>query len=406
MRGNTGNNSAWLRGAAIAAIVTMFPGVAVPAGAATEKVVHAFKGGSDGAGPQAGLLDVKGVLYGTTSAGGTSGDGTVFRVTEGGKEKVLHSFQGGSDGYGPTGGLIEVNGTIYGTNAGGGAYSNCAPTGYCGTLFSITLGGTEKVLHSFGGAGDGTTPLAGLISVKGNLYGTTYFGGDAGCGGFPCGTVFSITPRGTEKVVYVFKGGSDGSNPSANLINIKDTLYGTTFQGGTGSCFGLGGGCGTVFKVTRSGTETVLHTFEAGSDGGNPAAALTYIKGALYGTTSGVSANNSGTVFEINPATGAETVLYSFKGGSDGATPQAGLIDVNGIFYGTTSSGGGSANCSAGCGTVFSILPSGKEKVIHAFSGGSDGADPLAALIDVNGTLYGTTSAGGNGYGTVFSIKP
>lgn len=389
------------------------------ASAATEKVVYAFKGGRDGASPQAKLLDVKGVLYGTTASGGTSSDGTVFRVTEDGKEKVLHSFQGGSDGYDPTAGLIDVKGTLYGTTSSGvtatGPSALCSSN--CGTVFSITPSGTEKALHVFNAGNDGAGPVAALINVKGTLYGTTVVGGAGTCffSELTCGTVFSITRGGSERVLYTFKT-SEGFNPYANLVEMNGTLYGTTLEGSSGPCNDspVGDvGCGTVFSITPGGIETKLYAFSGGSDGGASYASIIDVNGALYGTslaggsgtctsTQGLWSNSGcGTVFSVTTG-GKEKMLYAFEGGSDGAIPTAGLIDVNGTLYGTTSQGGASND-----GTVFSVDPkTGKEKVLYSFKGGSDGASPYAGLIDVNGTLYGTTSAGGNGYGTVFSIMP
>jgi len=202
------------------------------------------------------------------------------------------------------------------------------------------------VLYSFKG-GDGSSPYAGLLNVKGTLYGTTYDGGASNYG-----TVFSITTSGTETVLHSFKGGSgDGESPLAGLINVKGTLYGTTFTGG------VDGFDGTVFKITPSGTETLLYSFKGNTgtalDGERPQAGLINLKGTLYGTTYNGGASNYGTVFSITTS-GTETVLYSFKGGSgDGESPLAGLINVKGTLYGTTLEGG----ASRGYGTVFSITP-------------------------------------------------
>jgi uncharacterized repeat protein (TIGR03803 family) len=214
-------------------------------------VLHSFGGGADGKTPVAGLIDVKGHLYGTTRYGGAYGHGTVFSITPGGTEKVLHSFAGGSDGAEPLASLIEVKGTLYGTTESGGANS-CDGLGNCGTVFSITPSGTEKVLHSFAGGSDGAFPVASLMNVKGRLYGTTAYGGtnQHHCGS-SCysagGTIFSITPSGTEKVLHSFAKGTDGSYPSASLTDLGGTLYGTTELGGGSACQA---GCGTVFALT------------------------------------------------------------------------------------------------------------------------------------------------------------
>ncbi len=145
---------------------------------------------------------------------------TAFSVTTTGAEKVLHGFGGGSDGAHPVAGLINVNGTLYGTTSDGGS-GGC--DGGCGTVFSVTTTGTEKVLYNFGGGSDGTYPLASLINVKGTLFSTTYYGGAN-----DDGTVFSVATTGAEKVLYNFGGDSDGAYPHANLIDVKGLLYGTT----------------------------------------------------------------------------------------------------------------------------------------------------------------------------------
>jgi uncharacterized repeat protein (TIGR03803 family) len=335
------------------------------------------------------------------------GGGTVFSITRNGTDKVLHSFGNGTDGNVPAAPLLDVNGTLYGTTNTGGAYA--CDGGYCGTVFSITPGGVEKVLYSFGRSGaDGAFPFAGLINVKGTLYGTTEDGGTHGLG-----TVFSITPDGTENMLYSFSGGSDGNSPFAPLTEVNGTLYGTTEGGGS---FGTG----TVFSITTGGLEKVLHSFGKGTDGAYPYAGITDVHGTLYGTTWGGGSHSScgdryggcGTVFSVTPR-GTEALLHRFAGGSDGAYPQAALTEVNGRLYGTTAAGGGASGCAHGCGTIFSISTSGAETVLHSFSKFSDGRVPLAALLHVNGTLYGTTVRGGmrsgncaRGCGTVFSFVP
>ncbi|MFZ0031850.1 MAG: choice-of-anchor tandem repeat GloVer-containing protein [Candidatus Cybelea sp.] len=378
------------------------------------KVVYSFEAGSDGSFPRSTLIDVGSTLYGTTEAGGVNSEGTVFSVTPGGSEKVLHSFGKRHDGNAPEAGLVELRGTLYGTTRKGGSYDACYYSTIqfsCGTVFSITTGGREKVLHSFSlhynNGNDGANPVASLIKVKGTLYGTTLYGGSYFCPGADCGTVFSVTPGGTEKVLHSFSRGADGYNPVASLVKVNGTLYGTTQYGGTYDA-------GTVFSIAPNGTEKVLHSFGGSSEDGTvPQAALINVKGTLYGTTLVAADCNGiqscGTVFSITPG-GTEKVLYHFRGGkTDGGGPSASLINVKGTFYGTTTYGGANYNeCDgSGCGTVFSITPSGKEKVLHSFAGASDGQQPLAGLINVKGTLYGTTAGGGtNGYGTVFALAP
>ena len=350
---------------------------------------HLFSfNGIDGANSRADLLNVKGLLYGTTVSGGASGDGTVFTITPSGHESVLYSFKGGTDGAAPFAGLTDAKGLLYGTTYFGGAGSGQGN----GTVFTITPSGHESVLYSFHGDTDGAAPLAGLTNLKGLLYDTTSSGGASNAG-----TVFTITPSGYESVLYSFKGGTDGADPQAGLIAVNGLLYGTTLYGGISDY-------GTVFTIAPSGYESVLYSFNGGADGANPQAALLNMKGKLYGTTSkeGGAPTDSGTVFTITPS-GYESVLYSFKGGTDGATPLADLTDVKGLIYGTTYSGGAS-----NAGTVFTVTPAGYESVLLSFTDGADGGYPYAGLTDVKGKLYGTTFFGGGGYrdGTVFTVSP
>jgi uncharacterized repeat protein (TIGR03803 family) len=309
--------------------------------------------------------------------------------------RVLYSFhRSGNDGEIPYAGLIDVKGMLYGTTTSGGTYGD-------GAVFSISTAGTEHVLHSFGGLPDGALPYAGLIDAKGTLYGTTFRGGTYGKYGY--GTVFSISTAGTEHVLHNFGSGSDGVSPYAGLIDVKGRLYGTTRYGGTyDPSYGRNG---TVFSISTAGREHVLHSFGGRPDGAYPDAGLIAAKGTFYGTTStggsGCGSYGCGTVFSIN-TTRKERVLHSFGGDSDGARPHASLIDVKGTLYGTTGDGG-----RYGLGTVFSISAAGSEHVLHSFGSGSDGNRPYASLIDENGTLYGTTIAGGkHGSGTVFALKP
>jgi uncharacterized repeat protein (TIGR03803 family) len=327
--------------------------------------------------------------------------------------KVVYSFSAHPDGRRPEASLIDVGGTLYGTTRIGGAHRFCYYYNVgCGTVFSVTPGGKEKVLYRFRQSPDGSHPLAGLINVGGTLYGTTSTGGSYGTvcsypSRYLCGTVFSVTPSGTEKVLHAFGAGSDGSYPVASLVEVNGAFYGTTKTGGVyGGHYNRGG---TVFSITPSGAEKVLHSFGNGNDGSYPLASLIALKGKLYGTT-WRGGTGAGTVFSITPS-GEEKVLFSFGGtGTSGVQPEAGLINVKGTLYGTTTWGGGSGCASSryqhGCGTVFSVTPRGTEKVLHSFGGSSsDGEAPEASLTEVNGMLYGTTSGGGTyGKGTVFSI--
>jgi len=268
-----------------------------------------------------------------------------------------------------------------------------------GAIFKIAPDGTETVLHIFGGGpDDGAFPGAGLIlDASGNLYGTTTDGGAEGGGG-----VFVFTAGGEEKLLYSFCWKTecrDGSDPSSALMRDNaGNFYGTTTSGGAHRV-------GTVFKLAPDGTETVLHAFSGRADGSQPyGTPIMDRKGNLYGTTAGGGGGDRlGTVFKLTPE-GKEKLLHIFAGGSDGARPQGGVIaDRNGNLYGTTLYGGGGACAQSlvtGCGTVFELHRDGTETVLHAFAGGTDGSYPYAGLIlDGDGNLYGTTSGGGTGTG-------
>ena len=370
------------------------------------KSLYSFGKGTDGQEPKAALIDVNGALYGTTYKGGAYSDGTVFSMSTAGAEKVLYSFLGGNDGANPSASLLAVKGLLYGTTEYGGfpSYGGCN----AGTVFRISSLGAEKILYRFYGYychdhvyNDGANPIASLIDVKGKFYGTTYGGGALPCFGDGCGTVYSISKSGSEKVLHSFSGAyNDGILPTASLINVNGTLYGTTEYGeGNG---GSNSGYGTVFSVSTTGTENVLYNSPGGTGATIPLAGLINIKGTLYGTSAYGGADGPGTAFSITTS-GSLTILHSFGSGTDGSNLYAALLNVKGILYGTTEGGG-----TYGKGTVFSMSLTGTdEKVLHDFGHGSDGATPLAGLIEVNGTLYGTTSAGGaNRKGTVFALTP
>jgi len=365
------------------------------------RILHKFQAGADGARPRAGLVrDAVGNLYGTTFYG-PKGAGTVFKVDTAGKKTILHAFAGGGDGASPTGDLIiDSSGNLYGTTTGG--------TSSAGTIFKLDKTGQETVLYGFNGV-DGASPTGRLLrDHAGNIYGTTTVGGDPNCNnGKGCGVVFKLDKSGAETTLHQFTGTPDGAFPLAGLVqDAAGNLYGTTSAGGDATCL-----CGTVFKLDTSSKETVLHSFTGsavGGDGAQPLAGLVRdAKGNLFGTTSGGGANNDGTVFKLDAA-GAETVLYSFTAGIDGANPQAGLVrDAAGNLYGTTYGGGGCGSQNQGCGTVFELDTTGKETTLHVFAGGKDDGElPTADLIrDASGTFYGTTEFGG-GLGTVFRLHP
>jgi uncharacterized repeat protein (TIGR03803 family) len=241
--------------------------------------------------------------------------------------------------------------------------------------------------------------------VNGTLYGTTVEGGGGGCFGSGCGTLFSLDPStGAETVLYSFcghKNCTDGAQPYGGLIEVNGALYGTTEYGGKDND-------GTVFSLDpTTGTETVLHSFSGNStDGSSPLAGVVDMNGMLYGTTSAGGTYGQGTVFSLDTGTSSEKMLYAFGShGDDGALPEASLIDVHGTLYGTTQKGG-----SDGYGTEVSFNPrTGAESVLYSFCSSTnceDGIYPEAALLKLQGRVYGTTGAGGaHQQGIVFWVK-
>jgi len=400
--------------------------------ASNDFIMYSFNG-SHGTLPDSGLIERSGNFYGTTNSGGAYGVGTVFELSprEGGgwTEKVLYSFKNnGRDGKSPQAALVfDAHGNLYGTTYTGGLYLG-------GTVFELSPeengSWTETVLHTFGSGHDGASPCAALIfDTHGNLYGTTFGGGEN-----QGGTVFELSLRDgswTETVLYSFQDSDDGnpddgSSPNGGLIfDAAGNLYGTTYTGGA---YGIHQ-YGTVFELTpKHGggwTEKVLHSFGSGTDGQNPSASLVFdTHGNLYGTTYAGGAYQDGTVFKLSPRQGGgwtETVLHNFDfvgGLSDGLGPYSNLIlDVAGNLYGTTSEGGNSScNSRRGCGTVFELSPRDggwTETVLHRFGvylgdgQYGDGQFPFGGLIlDSHGNLYGTTQHGGAyGGGAVFEIE-
>ena len=251
-------------------------------------------------------------------------------------------------------------------------------------------------LHSFQGL-PGACPVPGLVQGSdGMLYGTTSEGGANNAG-----MVFKISTNGALTSLYSFSGGNDGANPQAGLVQGSDGyFYGTTEGGGTN-------GSGTVFKVSTNGALTSLYSFDFFFDGAYPHAGLVQgSDGMLYGTTEYAGTNYGGTVFKIS-TNGALTTLYSFTGG-DGWYPQAGLVQgSDGYFYGTTEGGGMYGSAYGGYGTVFKISSIGACTSLYSFTGGNDGGEPQAGLVQgSDGYFYGTTGGGGtNGYGTVFKVS-
>lgn len=377
-------------------------------------ILHSFTGPpNDGRNPMTGLtLDTSGNLYGTTLMGGAVNGGAVFVVKPDGSEAVLYSFPLGNTGGGtdPSGLTLGTDGNFYGTTM----YSGTAGVG---TVFRMAPDGTVTVLYSFAGPpNDGSMPRYGVIrDPQGNLFGTTEYGGPpcASLGSVGCGTVFRLSPDGTETILHSFAGGAnDGANPTGGLLqDAVGNLYGVAGSGGST-------GNGVVFKLSPDGTETMMYSFLGPANNGGTSSGLpgdgaypmgTLIQdgsGNLYGTTLNGGAYSGGTVFKLSP-TGTETILLSPGGPSsnDGRSPQSGVImDPAGNLYGTTQS------------AVFELSPDGIETVLHNFSPGSEGAPTMAGLVqDGARTLYGTTFGDGaqpcsvegpGGCGVVFKLRP
>lgn len=375
----------------------------------TYNVLYTFTGESDGAQPDAALIvDDHGTFYGTTQYGGdlmacvdgpVSGCGTVFKIDAAGNYSVLYTFTGGTDGANPNADLIrDAEGNLYGTTFGGGS-------GF-GVVFRIDAMGNETPLHIFNGA-DGRGPLAGLIlDEAGDLYGDTAFGGNlSNCNGRGCGVVFKINHiTGQESMLYEFTGGADGRFPESDLLrDPAGNLYGTTYIGGAFNA-------GVVYKVDPNGVETPLYTFTAGTDGARASSGLVQDEqGNFYGTAEyggdlNACQNGSeigcGVVYKLAPD-GTQSVLYSFTGMGDGASPFAGVVrDNNNNLYGTTISGGNfnGALCTGfGCGVVFKVQPNGHETVLYTFAGQADGGIPFGGLLrESSGNIFGMTTYGGD----------
>lgn len=316
-----------------------------------------------------------GNLYSTGSSGGT-GAGAVFRITPAGKITVLYNFcslASCADGQSPQSGLtLGTDGSFYGTTVWGGGTSGN------GTIYKITPAGALTVLHQFnakGGSSDGWDPLGAPVEgLDGNFYGTTAFGGGP-CG---CGTIYRITPSGTFTVLHAFAGGSaDGGYPHAPLIlGVDGNLYGTT----TSQAF-------AAFRISTAGKYVVLN-------------ATLFSEGQLAQSTNSNFYGSGGTGNQIFRMTtgGVGTVLYTLNGGSNGNSPRSGLIrGSDGNFYGTTQSGGTTTNCSSNlgsCGVVYRMTPAGGYSVLFDFEN-PDGYEPGPILQHTNGNLYGQTNFGG-----------
>jgi len=384
----------------------------VTATAATTDVIFSFEEGNGEYADTDLETDSAGNLYGTTVLGGDHGSGTVFQLSptpNGWVQTVLYSFTGGADGGEPYKGVsIDRQGNLYGTAVTGGSGS-CE--GGCGVAYKLTNSGgtwTQTVVHAFTGGDDGSGPGARVtVDRSGNLYGMTPTGGTYGLG-----TIYKLHPQGGSwnfQVIHTFTGGADGSSGSAGRMFLNQRrLYGAATTGGNY-------GSGVVFELTPTAVGEwdfrTLYSFHGQPDGSFPYGALLRApSGKFYGTTYYGGANGIGAVYELSPRqTGewAETVIYSFQNRNDGNSPISNLVsDAVGNLYGTTSEGG------LGSGTIFKLSPIGggqwTETVVHAFAGPPDGGFSYNGMVvDPFGNFYGATVHGGTADdGCVYQFTP
>jgi len=369
-------------------VLVLGMGVNQAAQAQTFTLLHSFTG-SDGSFPLGQpVVDSKGNVFGTTQQG-TGNDGTVWELTSGGTFIVLHSFDYDTDGALPLAGVkLDEKGNLFGTTYEG-------PSGYYGTVFEITSGGTFTTLYKFGSQNNDQHNIYGGVTLdtSGNLYGTSLYGGSFGnCSG-GCGTVWKLSSNGTETVLHSFDG-SDGAYPFGGKLKIDEqgNLYGLTSWGGTSNA-------GTLFKITSGGTFSVLHNFGCRHDDCYPTGSLRKYNGNLYGTAEGYGSHGCcGTMWQYNLSRQTLTVLHSFSG-PDGNRPIGGVgcqegrkkTVCAGNLFGTTFLGG-----TNGYGTAWEIDSSGTFSTLHNFAH-SDGANPYdRPFVDQKGNVYGTTVNGGS----------
>ena len=379
-------------------------------------VIYSFAGANDGEYTDTELvMDSAGNLYGTSVQGGIYGGGTVFQLAPSGSgwtHTVLYNFTGGADGGEPYKGVtLDAHGNLYGTAVTGGGGS-CE--GGCGVVYKLDNSGgvwSQRVIHEFTGGNDGSGPGSPVAFDKhGKLYGMTPTGGADGFG-----VVYELKPASNSvwslTVIHTFTGGLDGLGGSASrlLIDAAGNVYGVSTVGGAN-------GFGNVFELTSSGGKwhlTTLYSFKDQPDGASPYGGVIFDKdGNLYGTTYYAGANDVGTVYKLTHSNGAwtESVIYSFKGGSDGDSSISTLVaDAKGNFYGTTSDGG-AVGC--GCGTIFKVAPSSggswTESVAYRFPGVPKAGFAYNGMVsDSKGNFYGATVHGGTtNNGAIYKFTP
>ncbi|MEO7724227.1 MAG: choice-of-anchor tandem repeat GloVer-containing protein [Chthoniobacterales bacterium] len=381
---------------------------------ATETVIYSFAGDDDGEYTDTDLVvDAAGNLYGTSVLGGEFGGGTVWQLSpvgDGWVHTVLYSFTGGADGGEPYKGVtLDKAGNLYGTAVTGGS-GTCE--GGCGVTYQLTKSGdnwTQTVIHAFTGKNDGSGPGSRVtVDKRGHVYGMTPTGG-----AFGLGTIYVLRPKANGgwalRVIHTFTGGDDGSSGSAGKMLLRGgKIYGAATTGGAN-------GAGTVFALTPTATGEwdfkTLYAFQGAPDGVFPYGALLFDgAGNIYGTTYYGGTDGLGAVYRLSPNDSGEweeTVLYSFQPGNDGNSSISNLVaDAAGNLYGTTSEGG------LGSGTIFKLAPrpdgSWSESVVHSFAGSPDGAFPYAGMVeDGTGNFFGATVHGGDdGEGAIYKFVP
>jgi uncharacterized repeat protein (TIGR03803 family) len=394
------------RGAVVALAIGFFATLAAMARAQTETVLYNFcslANCTDGWSPNGNIVrDAAGNIYGTTTQGGQYGMGVLYSVSPSGVETILHNFGStASDGQGPNGLATDSAGNLYGTTAGGGTHLSRGSG--LGTVFKLTPDGAYSILYNFGATStDGVFPEAGVaVDVKGNLYGTTEYGGDNGVG-----TVFKLASGGKETVLHSFDDNRvDGYLPfTPPTLDKTGNAYGVSAYGGRRDV-------GLVYEVSSAGAYTIRYDF-----GSAPAGAVTPYDGVtldavgnLYGTTTAYDYNYLGAIYEISPGSGeiwTETVVLAFTS-SEGQFPVAGVtFDSAGNLYGTTLNGG-----TLELGTVFELTAGGEFITLFNFDN-THGENPNNNLVlDSSGNLYGTTTYGGSGNalyggGVLYEVTP